>query len=330
MNGKSLPESRNNTVSPNDMLNFGKQTVKFVLSVIFSGFILYLILNEFNEIATLSGDAIHQDELFSEKVPKQGVERSGNDILNNTGKYFKWLCGFITGDYGKSPNSEKIIVFSVSDLANKADKIEIWPNYFHTISITLLAITIAFIISFVLNTLEIVRQTKKLEWIKTILNWLSSVHIIILGIILFLFFRDQIPVIAGIIMIAICSNAFYDLSALQANDLSTLYNKDFVIAARAWGDNIWKHMRRSLAIDGINQFSSVWIIIFTNTLIYEIICQKPGLGFLLFLHFLDSERGKLLFELDLFMTLTMFIIITIFMINFIRDVTQDYLLYKRR
>ena len=282
------------------MFNFGKQTVKFVLSIIFSGFVLYLILNEFN------------------------------DILNNTGEYFKWLSGFIPGDYGKSPNSEKIIVFSISDIADKANKIEIWPNYFHTISITLLAITIAFIISFVLNTLEIVRQTKKLNWIKTILKWLSSVHIIILGIILFLFFRDQIPVIAGIIMIAICSNAFYDLSALQANDLSTLYNKDFVIAARAWGDNIWKHMRRSLAIDGINQFSSVWIIIFTNTLIYEIICQKPGLGYLLFTHFLDSERGKLAFELELFMTLTMFIIITIFFISFIRDVTQDYLLYKRR
>ena len=300
MNGKSLPESRNNTVSLNNMLNFGKQTVKFVLSIIFSGFVLYLILTEFN------------------------------DISQNTVNYFKWFCGFITGDYGESPNSEKIIVFSISDIADKADKIEIWPNYFHTISITLLAITIAFIISFVLNTLEIVRQTKKLKWIKTILNWLSSVHIIILGIILFLFFRDQIPVIAGIIMIAICSNAFYDLSALQANNLKTLYNKDFVIAARAWGDNIWKHMRRSLAIDGINQFSSVWIIIFTNTLIYEIICQKPGLGYLLFTHFLDSERGKLLFELELFMTLTMFIIITIFMINYIKDITLDYLIYKRR
>ena len=285
------------------MFNFGKQTVKFVLSIIFSGFVLYLILTEFR------------------------------DISQNTENYFEWLCGFITGDYGESPNSEKIIVFSVSDLADKADKIEIWPNYRHTISITLLAITTVFIISFVLNMLEIVRQTKKLNWIKTILNWLSSIHIIILGVILFIFFRDQIPVIAGIIMIAVCSNAFYDLSALQANDLSTLYNKDFVIAARAWGDNIWKHMRRSLAIDGINQFSSVWIIIFTNTLIYEMFSQKSGLGYLLYTHFLDSEQrdfGKLSFELELFMTLTMFIIITIFMISFIRDVTQDYLLYKRR
>ena len=89
-------------------------------------------------------------------------------------------------------------------------------------------------------------------------------------------------------------------------------------------------MRRSLAIDGINQFSSVWIIIFTNTLIYEIICQKPGLGYLLYFHFLGDYQENIKFELDLFMTLTMFIIITIFMINYIKDITLDYLIYKRR
>ena len=51
MNGKSLPDNRNNTVSLNNMLNYGKQTVKFVLSIIFSGFVLYLILTEFNDIS---------------------------------------------------------------------------------------------------------------------------------------------------------------------------------------------------------------------------------------------------------------------------------------
>ena len=129
---------------------------------------------------------------------------------------------------------------------------------------------------------------------------------------------------------AIFSNAFYDLSAIQFNDLTVLSNKDFIIAARSWGDDIWKNMRRTLAIDTINQFSSMWLIVFTNTLIYEIICQKPGLGYLLWFYFLESDNRSLIFELDLFMTLSMFIIITLFIINYIRDLILNYLVFVRR
>ena len=242
-------------------------------------------------------------------------------------KYFDWFSDFLIGDFGMSPNSDKIIVFTATDLIGK---IEIGSNYYHTVSITLFSISTVFIISFILNSLEIVMQTKKVKWIKTTIEWFSSIHIIILGIGLFLFFREDIPVIVGIIMIAICSNAFYDLSALQFSNLSTLYNKDFVIAARAWGDSIWKHMRRSIMIDSINQFTSIWTIIFTNTLIYEIICQKPGLGYLLYTHFLEGDRSNYLFEHDLFMTLIMFIIITIFLLNYFRDLLLEYLVYIRR
>ena len=103
-----------------------------------------------------------------------------------------------------------------------------------------------------------------------------------------------------------------------------------MIAARSWGDDAWKHMKRTVAIDTINQFSSMWLIVFTNTLIYEIICQKRGLGYELFFQFLEPDNYVLEFELSLFMTLTMFIIITLFIINYLRDLMLDYLIFKRR
>ena len=283
------------------MRNILRKTLKLFSGIMFSGLILFLVLNINN---------------FHE-VPKNVVG------------YFQWFSGFIIGDYGISPNDEKKIIFSLIQV-EETKFINIGPQYIHSVAVTLSALIITFIISLFLNTTEIVFKNKKVKWLKVILEWLSSVHIIIFGIILFILLGNKIPLFIGIFMVAIFSNAFNDLSAIQYNDLNVLCNKDFVIAARSWGDDVWKHMKRTVAIDTINQFSSMWLIVFTNTLIYEIICQKRGLGYELFFQFLEPDNYVLEFELDLFMTLTMFIIITLFIINYLRDLMLDYLIFKRR
>ena len=283
------------------MRNLCQKTFIQILGIIISGLILFLIFTQKN---------------FSE-------------IPSNIASYFKWFFGFVIGDFGISPNSDKKIVFSFFQKENR-DYINIGPKYFHSIFVTLSALGITFIVSLFLNIIETVFKFNKIKWFKIMLEWLSGIHIIIFSIILWLFFQHGISTFIGIFMVAIFSNAFYDLSAIQFNDLTALSNKDFVIAARSWGDDVWKHMRRTVAIDTINQFSSMWLIVFTNTLIYEIICQKPGLGCLLWFYFLEPDNRLLKFELDLFMTLTMFIIITLFMINYIRDLMLDYLVFKRR
>jgi len=250
------------------------------------------------------------------------------ELNSNIAAYFKWFFGFIIGDYGNSPNTDKMIIFSFYQ--NGSNYINLSPYYFHSILITLSALCVTFIVSLILNIAETIFTFNKLKWIKEILEWISGIHIIIFSIIIWLFFNHQIDPIIGILMVAFCSNAFFDLSSIQFNALTVLSKKDFIIAARSWGDNVWKHMRRTLAIDTINQFSSMWLIIFTNTLIYEIICQKPGLGYLLWFYFLEPDNRILKFELDLFMTLSMFIIITLFIINFFRDLLLKYLVFIRR
>ena len=72
-------------------------------------------------------------------------------------------------------------------------------------------------------------------------------------------------------------------------------------------------------------------------MIFEIICQKPGLGYLLFKYFLDSKQSLLiqsnssyLPEPDLFLAISMLIVMMIVIINNLRNIIQHYLIEYRR
>ena len=130
------------------------------------------------------------------------------------------------------------------------------------------------------------------------------------------------------------TNAFFDLSEKQFNELKLLYNKDYIIAARAWGDNVWNHMKRNWVIISFDQLISVWIIFLSNTLIYEIMCQKKGIGFEIYKNIIDN-KGNLsnqtwAFEFDLFYILLIFVIILISSVNFFRKLILEYLIDIKR
>ena len=140
-------------------------------------------------------------------------------------------------------------------------------------------------------------------------------------------------------VIALGSNAFYELSSLQYASLYETNSKDFVIAARAWGDNVWKHIRRSFTISSINQLFTLWIIFFSNSMILEIFLQKEGIGYILRKYFLDStqyiehltiQSTQFIKEPNLFLAISALVILTISITNMSRIIILKYLMDIRR
>ena len=224
--------------------------------------------------------------------------------------YLNWLKYFLIGDFGITLGGNKNI--TLFNFSIELSTIAIGPEYLHTVFLTIISIIISFLVSLSLNFMIIIKKNNILIYIKEIIEWFSNIHILIIGIIMYSIFFDNITYLLGIIMICLGSTAFSQLSTLQFSDMKELNNKDYIIAARAWGDSVWKHMKRGFALNSINQLLSLWLIFFSNTMIFEIICQKPGLGYLLFKYFLDSKQSLLiqsnssyLPEPDLFLAISM-------------------------
>lgn len=251
--------------------------------------------------------------------------------------FWNWLVNFISGSFGETNHGKQIVFFQ--------DQITRWTEpigsiYFKTLFRTVLALGGTFLISSLFCIFEVVLNKKYLNIIRLLFEWISSIHMIILSLFVYKYFQSiniQIPSTIGIIMIILSSNVFYDFYTNQKSIMIDLFSKDFVIAAKAWGDNVWKHARRSIIINSIDQLFSIWIIIFTNTLIFEILTQKEGLGYLCWEYFISTDEGVFnsnfeiqQFHGNLFLAICMFIIITISVISLLRVLLINYLLYIRR
>ena len=259
-----------------------------------------------------------------------------NNFLNIFSNYFKWIFNFIIGNYGQTSNGFDIVLFNFKD---HSQVISIGPKYLLTISTTIFSILFSFIIALICNYLIIVKKNSFSMVIKSFLEWLSTIHIMIFSIIIYSIYQNDVSFLLGVIIISISSNAFYELSSLQHSDMAVLNSKDFIIAARAWGDKVSKHMKRSFLINSINQLFSLWIIFFSNCMIFEMVFQKSGLGYLLWKYFLDSTRGSfsevstslsIIPEPNIFLTITMLVVITLCSLNTLRVISLHYLInYKR-
>ena len=247
--------------------------------------------------------------------------------------YCKWLFYFLIGDYGLDSQSRRIMFFNFS---NDPSKLAIGPKYFNTISLSAISIFICFIFSSVLNYFIIIHKNIIATSLKTFIEWISSLHIIIICLFVLSLFETNIPYLIAIFMICLGTNAFFEISSTQFTDMKDLNSKDFIMAARAWGDNIIKHMKRSLTINSINQIMGAWMIFLSNVMIFEIIFQKSGLGYLLFEHFLlqtktmTNQNIALISEPNLFLAISMLVIMTICIVNTIKNITIIYLMDFKR
>ena len=266
--------------------------IKFIKKVVFASFIFFLIIN------------FKVDEY---------------NIINEVKNYLIWFVNFFTGDFGTTIDDKKIIFFSD---ANAKWVEPIGLIYINTIITTIMSLILIFSVSSLFCIVEVILKKRVLIFIRNTLEWLSSIHIIIISIFTYKFFQYfnmDVPYFVGLCIITLSSNIFYDYFTNQKTNIIEVFAKDFVIAAKAWGDSSWKHARRSILINTIDQLFSIYIIIFTNTLIYEIITQSEGLGYLCWIYFQSSADEFMEFSVnqtqnfqgELFLSVCMFIIITI-------------------
>lgn len=260
------------------------------------------------------------------------ISFSGN-IINTIFNYCSWLFNFIIGDFGFTSKSQQITFFNFS---NDSSKLAIGSKYFNTLIVSFLSIVICFIFSLVLNFLSIIYKNNLAIIVKNIIEWLSSLHIIIICLFVLALYDDA-SLLVAIIMISLGTNAFFEISSAQFNAIKELNSKDFIIAARAWGDSTIKHMKRTFLIDSINQIMGVWILFFSNVMIYEIIFQKSGLGYLLYKYFIlvtetvySESNTAFITEPNLFLAISMLVIITICFINTIKKILIIYLMEHKR
>ena len=270
----------------------------------------------------------------------------GGNFIDIFKGYFIWIFNFFIGEYGQSKSGLNIVLFSSS---NDKQFIAVGYEYFSTILTTVFAILFSFIISFLCNYFIIVKKNSFIALFKNTLDWLSTIHIMIFSILIYSIYQNDISFLMGVLIISISSNAFYELSSLQYSDMQALNSKDFIIAARAWGDKVSKHMKRTFMINSINQLFSLWIVFFSNCMIFEMVFQKSGLGYLLWKYFLDSTKSSvsssmanedyitiqesslsIVQEPYIFLTISMLVVITLCSMNAMRVITLHYLInYKR-
>ncbi len=183
------------------------------------------------------------------------------------------LIYFILPDNANKPTFfnkiSDFLLFNFGNYNQTDQKITLFPNqntysvsilFIYTLFRSFIALVIAYILAFLLNNFILFKKSTILIILREVLHWFSSIHILIISIIAYIIFGEYTPFYAGIFIILIASNAFYDLSERQFNELKILYNKDYIIAARAWGDNVWNHMKRNWFIISFDQLISVWII----------------------------------------------------------------------
>lgn len=255
---------------------------------------------------------------------------STNETDKSEQSFFIWILASVTGEL-KTNNYQKPIVFFTDESEEHVEAIG--SAFIQTITLATCSLILGFLVSISLNFLSIFTKSfwkYPFVWIREIFETISSVHIIIIGLGIYLIYRHDTPYLLLVTILAISSNVFYEFSSEQKIELEKILNKDFVLAARAWGDSIWKHIRRSIVLISITQVTSMWITVLTNTLIIEIIFQKKGLGSLIYQNIFASNRGSLVIETNLLLVITISIVIVVSLWNFFKEIIILYLTEVRR
>ena len=138
--------------------------------------------------------------------------------------YCRWLFLFLIGDYGLDSQSRKILFW---DFSNDSSKLAIGPKYMNTLSLSFISIIVCFILSSILNYFTIIRKSIIALFIKICIEWLSSIHIIIICLFVLSFFETNVPYLFAILMICLGTNAFFEISSAQFSDMKDLNSKAF-------------------------------------------------------------------------------------------------------
>jgi|SaaInlStandDraft_2_1057019.scaffolds.fasta_scaffold07436_4 ABC-type dipeptide/oligopeptide/nickel transport system permease component len=247
---------------------------------------------------------------------------------NNFSGYLHWLNDFINGNTKTIEFQTPIRVFSFGEIFKSVGLI-----FFKTIGFTFLCLFSGIFFSLIINLKIIFNNnvlSKIAKGIDTVLSLISGIHVIIVAIILLGLFDNEsknVPTILLAIIVIIGSNIYYDISSFHAVTLQRLIESDYILAAKAWGDSTFRHMRRTIGLMLLNQVSSSWSHILTNVIIVEIMFQKGGLGYELFKQIFSGDG--VFPDISVILAISALTVLSIQCVSLVRILTQLALKFIR-
>lgn len=254
------------------------------------------------------------------------LQKYGN---NTTGAFLVWCKEFIFLEWGNINSTRQKLVLLQAD----NNTIGVLSYVFNTFLYGISGLFIAFTVSTILAYRSIFNSSTLTKIISGFFNFLSGIHIILFCFIIKIILGHEEGFhILILIAIAIGSYTFSDIYQYQTGQFHKLQTADFIIAARAWGDSVFKHARRSVAIGLLSQWNSLIGIVFTSTIIVEYFFKVHGVGYAIDRYLIgpNLNNPSLPVESEFFMIISALVIITVVTMSGLKDILYENLSRNKR
>ena len=245
----------------------------------------------------------------------------GNNIFS---AFLMWSASFITLDWGNVNSTEQILVL----LQGSSDTVGVLPFVFNTFLYGISGLILAFIASTSLIYKSVFDNSTISKTISGFISFLSGIHIILFCFIIKIVIGHEEGFHLFILMaIAISNYTYSDISQYQSGQFQKLLSADFITAARAWGDSVFKHARRSIAIGLLSQWNSLFGIVFASTIIVEYFFKIHGIGYAIERYLIgpNLKNPSLPVESEFFMVISTLVILTVLVMSGIKEIVYGIL-----
>lgn len=235
--------------------------------------------------------------------------------------FLKWCKETIFLRWGNLDSGPKIVLFQ-----GDHNTVGVLSSVFYTFFYGLSSLLISFSLSTILTYKSVFDNSTTAQVISGFFNFLSGIHIIL--------FCFVIKIVLGhesgfhvfiLIAIAIGSYTYSDICQYQTSQFQKLQTSDFIIAARAMGDSVFKHARRSIVIGLLSQWNSLIGIVFASTIIVEYYFKIRGIGYAIYLNLLKPilKFSSKPVESEYFMLISALVIITVAILSGIKEILYE-------
>ena len=245
----------------------------------------------------------------------------GNDTFS---AFLMWSASFITLDWGNVNSTEQILVL----LQGSSDTVGVLPFVFNTFLYGISGLILAFIVSTSLIYKSVFDNSIISKTISGFISFMSGIHIILFCFIIKIVIGHEEGFHLFILMaIAIGNYTYSDISQYQSGQFQKLLSADFITAARAWGDSVFKHARRSIAIGLLSQWNSLVGIVFASTIIVEYFFKIHGIGYAIERYLIrpNLNNPSLPVESEFFMVISTLVILTVLVMSGIKEIVYGIL-----
>lgn len=245
----------------------------------------------------------------------------GNDTFS---AFLMWSASFITLDWGNVNSTGQILVL----LQGSSDTVGVLPFVFNTFLYGISGLILAFIASTSLIYKSVFDNSTISKTISGFISFLSGIHIILFCFIIKIVIGHEEGFHLFILMaIAISNYTYSDISQYQSGQFQKLLSADFITAARAWGDSVFKHARRSIAIGLLSQWNSLFGIVFASTIIVEYFFKIHGIGYAIERYLIgpNLKNPSLPVESEFFMVISTLVILTVLVMSGIKEIVYGIL-----